>query len=587
MRILILTYSFCLMLAHTSQSYAGTTILTVGTDQNCDFNTIQSAINFVPDDDPQSFAIHITNQQVWQENLSIGNKLNLGFKGQFVNCQTAASNTHAGSLTTLDGSGLLTTTIFVNASQGIHFTRFIITGSTFGGMTIGTESSVSLIQSSVINNSNNSGGGIKISNDSFIFIYLSEISNNVASHGGGLHCDDSEVIVNRSQIMHNQANETGGGIYATNHCELSLNGASSINNTTTELMANTAGRFGGGLYAELGSNVVINDPNTINTSYKNPVFIAQNKISNTITNQNGAGAGVYLNGSGTQMTAYKIVFDRNSIDDNLMFVGGAAMAIDNQAILQIKHTPGDDNHCGVSFSSNHTCNQIKHNITKSGDAAVIKITGGAQADIRNISIFGNETSTNTNQLASVLNGDLIMQGALIYDNGTTPNPPQVQVPTRLFRVSPAGTFHGDFLTIADNRLWGGWVIESIGSPQLNLTRSIIAEDPIESVLNDSINNPSAKLFKCLLTHENNSFTGTGITVGSPTFQPTLPYHLGSGSLGVNLCTHGFGDLFPEDDIDGEERGPCPNLCAPQRFDAGADEFHFSDLIFKNGFAPLL
>ena len=65
-------------------SSGGVTVLTVGTDVDCDYNSIQAAIDASPL--TGSTEIRITAQQEWHERLSIVNKSALTLKGRYNSC---------------------------------------------------------------------------------------------------------------------------------------------------------------------------------------------------------------------------------------------------------------------------------------------------------------------------------------------------------------------------------------------------------------------------------------------------------------------------------------------------------------------
>ncbi len=578
--------------AEQAAAPAGAQTLTVGTDAQCDHASIAAALAAIPSGSTDPFHLRITRQQAWQETLNINNRHNVTLWGGYNNCTDAAAAVPTGAHSVITGSGTTTAPLaLISNAQNLSFVRMdFVDGGIAGALWIGVGSFVTVNDARIADNFNNSGGGgIQLSGGSRLDLSKSVLENNGAPIGGGLHClgTGSVVFMHTTRVAHNfttQVTGRGGGLAAESGCLMHVFAFNNPINAPTVIHDNIAHMQGGGIYAATGAQVRIN---AITAESPGQVRLRNNRVENFINpSQPGAGAGIYATGVGSEVTGVRVVLDGNTIDENMGFVGGAAIAVHDGAFFSLR-AGGLNNVCFDPDSDDRSCNQIKNNVTLSGDAAVIKITGGAAAEIYQTSVFANQTSTPTNQLASVLDGDLVMQGDLIFDNGRVPNPPQIQVPTRLIRVAPNGTFHGDFLTFTDNRLWGGRVIQASSSPQINLTRSIVAEDPNEAVFLDASVQPSTTLFRCLLVHENSSFTGSQIVLGAPLWQSTWPRHLRSDSPGVNLCTHVVTDLLPEHDIDGQERGPCPVACLPQRFDAGADEFRGEDVIFRNGFALIL
>ncbi len=577
------------VIAQPKTAVGPVTVLTVGTDPGCDYSVIQDAIDAVPNGSTEFHDIRVTQQQVWNENLVVTNKTDMRIVGQFADCPDASNEVYTtGSLAELQNAGGIGSGVFVSNSERLTIQNFKISGYQFGGVTVINQSEVNLLGLEITQNtrSNTNGGGIHVGGGSQVRVNQSKIALNQANHGAGIYCDSGFVFVESSEIEFNTTNVSsgsGGGLFVDGGCWTRVH---SFRNSPRPLkiQSNTAHQYGGGVAVADGSRFETNT--TQFDGVIGQVFITDNLISNPITAvQDSAGAGIYVNGTNSDVLLHSTVIANNNFSDQLQFVGGGAIALDEQATLTIRNR-GPHRSCLDSGSTDDNCNQIKGHHVNNGDAAVIKIRGGSQAQIYHTSIFDNQTSTSSNQLASVLDGSLVMQGDLIFDNGTRPNG-NLQQPTRLIRISPNGTFHGDFLTFNDNRLWNGRVIQATGSSGVNLTRSIVAEDNTEQVFLDSNIQPSQTLFDCLLVHENQSISGTDIVVGNPQFQSTWPYHIAENSPAVDMCDNNIGDLLPEADMDGDERGPCPGLCAADRFDAGADEFTTSDLIFRNGFQLIL
>ena len=565
------------------------TVFTVGTDNACDYTVIQDAIDAVPDNSQDDHQIRITRQQNWNENLIIINKDNLLIQASFANCTDAINNTFtSGPATELRGLGSNATGIFIASSEDVDLRRFKVSGFHLGGVAVVGGSIVTMHSMEIRENvrNNTPGGGLYMSNESSVSLSLSKVTMNQANNGAGIYCDSGSLFLRATQVNSNSTNSStgiGGGMLLDDGCWARPSSFDIFFDPST-FNNNKAHQFGAGVAIINGARFETNSVQ--NEERIGRVYITGNIIRNPVTNLlNSAGAGIYASGIGSQVILHSTIIANNNFDDQLQFVGGAAIALDNQATLNIQDR-GPNQYCIDETSNDRNCSQIKGHYVNNGDAAVIKIQGGAKANIYQTSIFDNQTSTNTNQLASVIDGSLVMQGNLIYDNGTRPNG-QFQQPTRLIRVSPNGTFHGDFLTFSDNRLWGGWVIQSFNSNSIKLTRSIVAEDSNESVFNDSTIQPSQTLFDCILTHEDNSINGTDISVIPPQFENTRPYHISANSPAINMCDNNLGDLLPRHDIDGDERGPCSGVCSTDRFDAGADEFTRPDLIFKNSFELLL
>ena len=584
-----------------AQAIRGNSItLTVGTDVNCDFNSIQSAINTIPSPNSDFYFIRVSNQQTWFESLQIDNKDNVNIWGGFNNCIDADNGVVSGDLSVLNGNISSQPALFVNAARSTNllFMRIQNTNPS-GGVVIDNASSMNIVRSEILNNGHTTvssngtvgeGGGIEIKNDSFLRLSNSLVSGNEALNGGGIACNDAQLDIINSSITDNSTVFTsnnfadrgkGGGIYATNMCRLSIENYISGGNQGTgfgkKIQNNTATIQGGGLYADDDSTVIINgDPNRTQTAQ--PVVFENNRIIHNIQFV-VRGAGIAVSDPGTEVTAYYLAMIGNNIDPSMLFGRGGGLSVNNHAKFSLR-TEKFGNQC-IQDITNPYCNQFVGNSVNSGSGGAIAVGSDAEVEIYQTIMTNNLAESAP--VASMFGGTLNMQGNMIYANGSIFN----LVADEMFSIAGDANIHIDFSTIVDNFMASGALLRTSGADNVRLTRSILDANINTTVFSSNSQNPNnLNLFKCLLTHENNSFFGTNIMVAQAVF--TTNYHLSPFSPGLAMCDQGPGDLIPEIDIDGEVRPGCTSqICPAGSFDVGADATFWFDIIFMNSFEPPL
>lgn len=573
----------------------GLTVFTVGTDNTCDFNSIQAAIDTIPAGNTTTHSIRITNQQLWPGGLFIGNKHNISLQGGFANCVDASTGAGNGPNAVLDGVGEAFPGITVhNNSTAINLFKITVQNFTSLGGVVYTDHASGNISQSVLSNNRRAlfdsvGGGLSVSADSNVKISNSLVNGNESFNGGGLACDDSVLRVVNTTISNNKTVLTGsdfanrgkgGGLYATNFCFLSIDNYITVSNEGNgfgkKITHNTATIQGGGLFADGGSNVTINKTFTATTANGQQVVFEDNQIVHDVQFVVN-GAGMAITGPGTEVEAHQLALYGNDIDASMLFGSGGGLFVSNGATFSLRLNKAH-NHCLQENIPTTMCNLIQGNTVTNGSAAGLAVNSDAEAHIYQTEISGNVAAST--HVASVFGAVLNMQGNVLHNNGLLFNP----ITTPLIAASTGSEVHVDFSTIADNHLFSGPVLSGFAADRIALTRSIIAENN-DPVFADNQQNPSnVTLFRCLLTHENSSFFGTTIVLGSADFITGSTYRLDQGSLGLAMCNHLSTDLLPENDIDGEFRTGCTGqVCPPASFDAGADATFWFDVIFRDRF----
>ncbi len=244
--------------------------LTVGSFADCDFPSIQLAVNAAASNQ----TIRVTNQ-TYSGDAALFNVINknITIRGGYTNCsangvvsgRTALSGlgmTFADSIIELsDSSGGMSVDLYdlfivsgqddANGGGGIE-----VSGSTGG---IGQRMNVTLHNLIVAANDSNEGGGLHVTDANLVVTDTTLISNNTATDdGGGIYCAPGTLQLRQdTQIFGNQANN-GGGIYLD-----TINRGASVSLLDDSLITLNRGAFGGGIFLQGSSenlaNLVISD----------------------------------------------------------------------------------------------------------------------------------------------------------------------------------------------------------------------------------------------------------------------------------------------------------------------------------------
>ncbi|WP_131750077.1 autotransporter domain-containing protein, partial [Legionella beliardensis] len=184
-----------------------------------------------------------------------------------------------------------------NSTLILNSSIFINNAAAAGGALFSANSTISINDSTFANNTAEFNGGVIFSGDSALGLFNSTFSNNTASEGGVLYSANNTTTVNNSTFANNTAN-TGGAIY-------NLFGVLNLNNST--LSNNIANERGGAIFNDGG------ELNLINST-----------LNNNITN--GAGGAIY-NGFGSTLSLTNSTFAGNIANER-----GGAIFNDSAAI---------------------------------------------------------------------------------------------------------------------------------------------------------------------------------------------------------------------------------------------------------------
>ncbi len=159
-----------------------------------------------------------------------------------------------------------------NSNANASISHSLIKNSNSSGIYCGWNSTATITNNIIANNSASYGGGIYCGNNSTTVITNNKIINNSASNGAGIYCYSNATITNNI-IANNSADYSGGGISCRSNATI-----------TNNMIANNSTNYGGGIYCD--SNATITN-NTITNNSANSgggfyCYSANPNILNTV-----------------------------------------------------------------------------------------------------------------------------------------------------------------------------------------------------------------------------------------------------------------------------------------------------------------
>ncbi len=569
MKILTLLLSLSLV----QQAFAGGDVLSVGTDQDCDYNDIQSAINA-----GNELSIHITTQQVFREHLQIADA-DLVIKGGYSDCEQA-ENGLPGNLKTVISGDLDDddfgdgTVLSVTGTGVVYLDHLKLTegdgGDFSGGLSVNDFAGTITLNRLVIDqNRAFYGGGVGVHDSPGAQLLLGDsvliINNRANFAGGGLYCNDESIIrsahsATGSGISNNTVALSGGGLFLGNGCEMTF-GNGRIEPGFLDfrgIAGNQAGMHGGGAFISNGAKLFLTPVagQTVNLS---------DNVADANDSGHGHGGGAYVNGQ-----------------DSLLAVTNSYVAV-NQAVdgggVYVRN--------GGEFTSNSTaqgclnqqrCAYIKSNVAENKGGAVYADHDGQVTLLRtaveyNQADFGTAFYGDNNAEASV-------DFSLFSRNGGS-------------GLLDMGVFqlHGDASldltqsTVVDNHADTAVFITGMTPFDLGIHNSIV-HDPSSGLAVDLAAQQAANLFVwCSMFHEDdNGLYGDDVVVDDPHFTDrmardfSLDHEL---STAIDAC---FQWSNHDQDYLGAPAGwDDPNVIGSGGgYDMGAMESYGADVIFKDG-----
>lgn len=304
-----------------------------------------------------------------------------------------------------------------------------------GGAIYCSNSSPTISDNSISNNSAvDDGGGIYCENSSPT-ISDNTISNNSATYyGGGIYCYyNSSPTISNNTISDNSTSDYGGGISCFHNSDPTISG-----NTISNNSANNS--YGGGIYCEYNSDPTISG-NTISNNSANTkgggIYCSNNSnptIGNNAISNNSAnsyGGGIYCISSSPNI-------NNNSISDNNTTASGGGIFCDNSSPT-IEYNTIDSNQAvsaggGIYCASNSNPtiigNTINSNSASSGggiyceDSPNAVIDGNAISDNSATGRGGGIACSNCDTLqmsGNTISGNSAVWGGAIHCSNTDAN----------------------------------------------------------------------------------------------------------------------------------------------------------------------
>ena len=562
-----------------------TTVLTVGADGNCQYGLIKSAINVAnANGTADHYEIRVAHNTTYNENLVLLKK-NLTLKGGYANCTDAINDVTDNSHTEIDGSTdiedvpvIIVSNNNTNVRNLINIINFDITGgigtmtNPGGGIHIKDNNIEITIENSLIfDNEGLQGGGIYAEGDTTT-VYLKDtilVLNN-ALNGGGMYCDAAQILMyGNSGISANNANGTGlngsgGGLYATNACEFNLfSGTDGGLLDFRGIAGNTANRDGGGIYADLGTQVILMGYFFFGDFGNNdePINITNNKSNLSASTRSGGG--IYAADSDTNISAYATIINNNETLAGTSSTSAAMYIFQADFSLEKLNSP-----CWDQIK----CNQIVGNKvfgSNSSNAGIIALTG-SDIKIKNTWISGHSASSNVFIYGQAISATI--EGNVFTANGGS----SLDGNTSLL------SFWGDAdgISVANNTFVNneinGALIRINNTPTMLVHGNIFKENNNVDILDVASGTSSNVQFNCMITHENQSISGSSIFVDDPEFvnEGNEDFHLMPTSPAIDLCGSSVYSANTKD-IDNESRAWDDLLTDNNNgtYDAGADEFY--------------
>ncbi|TDR20735.1 hypothetical protein [Marinicella litoralis] len=396
----------CLLLGLSEVSYAGNNYVVVGpaSDPDCDFSTIQAAINGIAQTQGSILVSSENGAASYNENIVIDGKA-LVIRGGYASCTNAQNDLYiqGDPNTYVDGGGNGPTFKLFNDAR-VDLYNFEITGGngSLGGGIESINSIIRVLRSEVHSNSGGYGGGIYVHHDNIpsagsTFEVRDSVvaGNNAVFAGGGVYCSNGRGLIDEnSGISANQAsgvNGDGGGMFLS-FCDIDFYGGTtkaafpSDWSSYNGIKQNSANRNGGGIFAVsslvnlFGAEHDFGQLGIYGTN-STPMNI-QDNVADADNDLNGSGGGIYL--LGQMLSPASVIIENGLIENNRAYNGGVIYQGFN-SIAKIWNFVNvtDNNPCW-----SEECSVIKNN-TATNSGGVIHAEGGSSLSIRQSHLSDN------------------------------------------------------------------------------------------------------------------------------------------------------------------------------------------------------
>jgi|GEM_PF-5741792 len=573
----------CAFAAFASAAHSRLVFVGPATDPDCDYHTIQDAIDaWAVSTDTEYVDVFIANAVSWTSvALQIPTPAaseGIGLRGDYAGCRLAGATGRA----RLDGAGnggapvidVEGTVAGEERRVVVNLGSLEITGGDRGtghggGVRARGNLVVTLFESDVHGNRAVKGGGVYAEGTAVGQPQLVLASNRspVAARdnhaeldGGGYYCENATLYCDRYCLVEqNTAGRNGGGI-AGLACGVAIYASPSAPDGTTDfgLRANSAGGDGGGAWVSGGYFGLVGD------APRKPAPVSGNVAV-------GDGGGVFLTGLGSSSVTLRGL----QFDDNGAGGSGGALYADSgfiQGYTALTGACGGDSAGCQRFRDNHaavaggaialtgTASLLMSDALFAGNVAargsVLQLAGtGTGAVLANVHVAGNHGAA---ELVHSAGAYADLRYVTIADNGSDD--------TALLRFSAASSFAAtNSILHDDNGAGSGAIIDAPAGTGLFLD--------------------------CVLVHDDSGLAGepgvSNLVVADPEWDasglfPAGLYVPGPSSPAVDACGPGSG-MVP--DLLGGERPqdlPKPDGAGP--FDMGAIE-RKPDRVFADGFDP--
>jgi hypothetical protein len=548
---------------------AGVPPFWVGAGVPCNFNSLQTAIDAVPD----GATLRLASNQLYDPiNVTITDK-SLVIEGGWADCSGTPGDPDV-TLSGLAGSFLPVIRAWSPAiDREVLLRNLHIRGGERSGVEIGNHVTLTLEYSRVDENQAATGGGVHVEATppatAELRVHGSTIGNldglpgsgNYANSGGGVFCRHASVMLRGALIRNNAANESGGGLYLDD-CTLDTGfGVFVLPGVgwTTAWIANNDAGAGGGVFARGGSALNLGPASNLLAIDGNTAEI---------------GAGVYLTEASTSLLGQGLTISANHAEDN----GGAGYITDG-ASLTLKRNLTDALAArpatpdGIIVLST-TCDEpIECSIVELN--RVENFTGGA--------FYAFDAGLTLQQ--TVVRGNYSGNGSVLLLANTT----HARVENSLIHDNDSN--HGDFVRMIDGStlalnsstlvgnatgptLFG--LFSDNGANQLTLRNSIVWQPGTNVV---SATPADTIVSTCVNAHETQSIVALD---HDPGFVDAAgdDYRLQAASANIDACADPF--AVPSMDILGYTRPTdLPGSNGDGTFDRGA--YELTDTIFADGF----
>lgn len=555
---------------------AGPDIISVGTDQFCDHNNIQDALNEANED-----YVAVTTQKTFRELLHVDSKT-LTLVGGFEDCTAAELGQIINSKTVIsgdlnndgqgDGSVL---TLTGNGNVGLFGLKLMDGKSNTigGGIRINkVTGKVNLKNLLVMDNWAGFGGGVGITDSIGVTVEIDEgaylINNTSNLAGGGLYCDGETSVTMKTHVVNagisnNTSNHSGGGVYLNNGCDMTFR-AGRLEPGFLDfrgISGNQAKVNGGGVAINNSAKLHLSPMpgHTVNISEN----IADSDLSGT-----GVGGGVYVTGDGSQFSASNSYLALNQA------VNGGGVYVSESGLLEWFGT-------GIGCVKANRCSHIKDN-RASGKGGGVFVTGPlSEVKLLRTAFEFNRADFGTAVFADQ-DASVDVDYSLFTRNGNNGNNGYADIGViQVHNDARADIKHA---TIADNLAETAVFITDLSPFIITLFNSIV-HDPSSGLVAD-LSQQQANDFHafCVMFHEDSGLYGDDVMVQDPHFKNPQ-----SRDYRVNGLISGAVDECFElseytTDILGSPTGwNDPNVMASGGvYDMGAFESYDGDVIFMSG-----